>query len=417
MNRRCNLVVAALLLTTAVAGAQTVVIAPVGGPDPYAMAPTSTNPYLWGNGFAAPTTTWIRDRVWVSADYLYWWTDGMDTLPLVTSSPAGTAPNQAGVLGLADTTVLYGGNKLNDGSTNGLRLRSGWWFRQGTWAIESEFYRLKSSTESFGASGDGSSILARPYFDIVAGSQASRLISYPGRSAGSVAVSSQSRLQSGLINLRASLIPIGMLGCNDGCDPPDRVDWIVGYRVLELTDDLSITDSRTSLIPGNNESRISGDSFSTKNSFSGLQLGVMYQAHYQRLWMESMIRVALGDNRQTANILGGTTITNGASNSYTGGLLAQSSNIGNFEQNEFTMIPELGLNFGIRITRCLHATIGYTVLYFPNVLRASEQIDADINPSLIPPGALLTGALRPQYQPVQDDYWAHGLNFGAELKF
>ena len=214
MKRRSNLHIVALLLlltmTQAVADAQQpTMVAPVGGPDPYAMTPTASNPYLWGNGFAIPTTnTLIRDRVWVSVDYLLWWPQGMEVTPLVTSSPVGPPPGGEGILGQNGTSILYGGDELNDSSANGIRLRTGWWFRQGAWALESEFFGFNSSTEDFSASGDGSRILARPYFDIVDGQQDSRLISFPGLHAGSVAVSSDSRLRSGLINVRASLIPM-----------------------------------------------------------------------------------------------------------------------------------------------------------------------------------------------------------------
>ena len=424
MKRRSNLHIVALLLlltmTQAVADAQQpTMVAPVGGPDPYAMTPTASNPYLWGNGFAIPTTnTLIRDRVWVSVDYLLWWPQGMEVTPLVTSSPVGPPPGGEGILGRNGTSILYGGDELNDSSANGIRLRTGWWFRQGAWALESEFFGFNSSTEDFSASGDGSRILARPYFDIVDGQQDSRLISFPGLHAGSVAVSSDSRLRSGLINVRASLIPIRMLGFNDPTEPPDRVDWIIGYRALELEDNFSVSDSRTSLVPGASQTTSSTDSFSTKNRFNGLQLGFAYQAHFWRLTMESRMRVALGDNRRTASINGGTTITNfGVTNSYNGGLLAQRSNIGDFEQSEFTMIPELGFNFSFRATRCLHFTVGYNVIYFPNVWRASEQIDPDLNPTLFPPETVALGALRPQFRAIEDDYWANGLNFGAELRF
>lgn len=418
MNQRWYWIVAGLLCMPSFAAAQGVMLAPPSGPDPYAMTTTSSSPYWWGNGFAYPTTSCFRDRIWVTVDYLHLWTEGMDAPPLVTSSPIGP-PDDTGAIGLPSTSVLYGGTQLNDGSANGLRLRSGMWFRQGAWGIESEFYRVTNSTESFSASSDGSTILARPYFDIVSGEETSRLIAYPNLVSGSVAVSSQSRLESGLINLRASLIPIGMLGCNDGCDPPDRVDWIVGYRVVNLEDDFAIGDNRNALNAVDPDTQVSGDQFSTENRFNGLQLGVVYQTHYRRLTTESLLRIALGNNRRTASIVGGTTITDaGVSNSYAGGLLAQRSNIGSFQEDEFTMIPELGFNLGFRVTRCLHATLGYNVLYFPGVLRASAQIDTDVNPQLIPvEAANVTGALRPKYRGIEDNYWAQGLNVGAELRF
>jgi hypothetical protein len=419
LKPRWQLIVVALLCVPGLAQSQQVVVVPGGGPDPYAMSPAQSNPYWWGQGLAFPTTSCFRDRFWIGADCLYWWTDGMETPPLVTSSPNGTTTANAGVLGLSSTSVLFGGNELNDDSANGLRLRSGMWLFQGRFAVEGEFYRVDGSAESFGTSSNGSTILARPYFDITDGTQSSQLIAYPNLVSGGVSATSDSQLSSGLINIRSSFLPIHMLGCADGCDPPDRVDWIVGYRVLELKDDFAISDNRRALVAVNPDTINSSDSFSTKNRFQGLQLGVTYQAHYRRLWMESMLRVALGNNDRTANIAGGTTITDsGVTNNYTGGLLAQRSNIGNFEQSEFTMIPEFGLNFGIRVTRCLHAVVGYSVIYFPGVWRATEQIDLDLNPGLIPPESIsLSGALRPQFRGIENDYLAHGLSFGAELKF
>ena len=285
--------------------------------------------------------------------------------------------------------------------------------------IESEFFRLDSGSDNFTASSNGSPILARPYLNIVDGQQARRLIAFPTNSSGTVSVSSSSQLESAMLNARVSLIPVSSLGLNDGCDPPDRIDWIIGYRGMKLDDDFSIVDFREAMVAADPDSRTSSDSFSTKNRFNGLQLGAIYQAHFRRVWMESMIRVAIGNNQRSATILGSTTITdNGVTNPYNGGLLALNSNIGSYSDSDFTMIPEIGFNFGVRATRCLHFTFGYTLLYFPNVWRASEQINTDINPGLIPPQvANVTGALRPQFRAIEDNYWANGLNFGAELNF
>ncbi len=82
------------------------------------------------------------------------------------------------------------------------------------------------------------------------------------------------------------------------------------------------------------------------------------------------------------------------------------------------MIPEIGLTLGIRVTDWLDATIGYTALYYPNVVRPGDQIDTDVNRNLLPPEVNpFTGALRPQFHFVESDYLAHGLTLGAELRF
>ncbi len=442
MNLRSPLIVVALLISPAAVNAQNTVIAPMGtpvpapvpmaptttvpmavpgpmaGPDPYAMTPQPSTTYLWGNGFKYPTGSCLRNRFWVSFDYLLWRPKGMDVVPLVTTSSSGTPIGEAGVLGAANTGILYGNGSLNDSTSSGGRFRSGWWFRDGAWALESEFFGMKTSTETYNVASDGSTILARPYYDINDGDSDALVIAYPNTVSGSVGVASNSRLRSGLLNARISVIPVGMLGCNDACDPPDRIDWLIGYRALELKDDLTISHSINSLNGASPDNTVAADAFATKNRFSGLQLGMVYRTHFRRVWMESLMRVALGNNRQEAAIQGGTRITdNGVSADYVGGLLAQRTNIGSFSRKEFTMVPELGLNFGFRLTRCLQGTIGYTIIYFPNVLRASRQIDIDVNPQLIPPEAVVSGPLRPRFRAIEDDYWAQGLNFGLEFSF
>ena len=82
------------------------------------------------------------------------------------------------------------------------------------------------------------------------------------------------------------------------------------------------------------------------------------------------------------------------------------------------MIPELGLTLGVRITSWFHATVGYSLLYFPNVVRAGDQIDRSVNPNLIPePNNPVTGSLRPQFSFVETDYWAQGISFGGQFQF
>ena len=132
-----------------------------------------------------------------------------------------------------------------------------------------------------------------------------------------------------------------------------------------------------------------------------------------------MLRVALGNNQQTVQINGNQSITEaGLTDNFTGGLLAQRTNIGTHRRDDFSMIPEVGVRLGGRLTNRLSASIGYSVIYFPNVMRAGMQIDTDVNPGLIQPEVVpLTGALRPRFRFYESDYWAHGLSVGGELSF
>ncbi|WP_146525153.1 BBP7 family outer membrane beta-barrel protein [Novipirellula artificiosorum] len=392
-----------------------------GGPpisDPYAMSSynSQANWLPQMPSFSLPT---VSDRLYWRAEYLAWRADGMETPPLVTTSPAGTPQNQAGILGMSGTSVLFGGNEINNDIANGFRTRAGLWLTaQGTWGIEAEYFMLNGDNDSYSASGSGAPILARPFFDTTNDRQTAQLVSFPGLVNGSVAVGSDSDLKSFLINARASMLPIYPTICPpDGAQ--DRVDWIIGYRYLELDDRLGVTENLESQVPSAPGTIALSEAFETQNQFNGLQLGVVYQANFNRAWLESMLRVGVGNNKQKVSISGSTAITElGVTDTYSGGLLAQTSNIGTYERTDFSMVPEIGLTLGFRFTRCLHGTIGYSLIYFPNVVRAGDQIDTRVNPNLIPePNLPISGSQHPAFSFVETDYWAQGLSLGGELRF
>ncbi len=385
--------------------------------DPYAIMDESSPWYSSIPTLSTPTV--LRDRLWLKTEYLRWGTEGMNVPPLVTTSPPATAQNQAAVLGEPDTGVLFGGNEINGSAVSGIRTRASFWLRRdAAFAIEAEYIGLSSQNDGYTGVSDGTAILGRPYFDIVAGSEAAQLVSYPGVVSGYVQVASHTRLRSFLLNGRTALLP----PCGPACDDlaaPSRLDFIAGYRYLSLDDQLYFAETRNAISPALADTISSSEQFVSSNQFNGLQFGIIHQTHYRRAWLESMIRVAVGNTRQKVSIQGGTSITdNGVTENYNGGLLAQRTNIGTFRRDQFTMIPELGMTLGFRLSSCFHATIGYSVLYFPSVVRAGEQIDRDVNPNLIPPEANpFSGALRPRFRMLGSDYWAQGLSLGGELRF
>ena len=394
---------------------------PAQGYAPVIVNNYVSDPYATVGGPAAgafgawpviPSMATIRDRLWFRTEFLYWWPEGMDLPALVTTSPPTTPQSQAGVLGEPDTTVLFGAGEINGSSAAGLRLKSGFWLsNEGAYGLEGEYFGLRDQTDGFNAGSDGTTILARPFFDITNGQETALLISYPNQFSGAISIGSQTRLRSFLLNGRAALSPVVAVTSEA---QPDRVDMILGYRYLELSDELTFAQN----INSGADTAVTSESFQTENKFNGLQFGVVYQANFRRAWLESLIRVAVGNNRQTVNMLGNTTVTQaGVPSNLTGGLLAQSTNIGNYQRKQFTMIPELGLTLGIRATSCLYGTIGYSVLYYPSVVRAGDQIDTDVNPTLLDPNVPFAGATRPQFRFVESDYWAHGLHLGAEFRF
>nr|WP_286177771.1 BBP7 family outer membrane beta-barrel protein [Rhodopirellula sp. JC639] len=361
----------------------------------------------------------IESRLSFRAEYLLWDVTGMDTPPLVTTSPNGTGQGSAAVLGQPGTSVAFGGDSVNDGSVSGFLLGGGWWITpQRNVAIEMEYFQLDELDDGYNGSSDGAVILGRPYVDVSQGVETAELIAYPGLVGGDIRVGSETDLRSFLIDARVSLCPAHGVCCQN-CGLRNRTDWIIGYRNIRLRDSLAINENRRSLVVGQDRTIASSDQFQTTNQFHGLQLGIVRRRLLQRAWLETSMRVAIGNIEQTLRVSGSTTINDqGSSATYGGGLLAQTTNGGTRSRDEFGMIPELGIRLGFRLTDRLHAHIGYTVLYLPNVIRASEQIDRDIHPGLIPPGAgAVSGVLRPAVAWDQSDYLAHGLQLGGELNF
>jgi hypothetical protein len=366
-----------------------------------------------GGGCCGPT-----ESLWVRAEYLLWWTDGLRLPPLVTTSPDGTPRANAGVLGEAETRVLSS-TAVNNDSHSGLRIRAGTWLDgAGHLGIGGDYYALNNQVSRLELSSDGSPILARPFYDILNGQETAELVGFPGVISGSVAAEARTEFRSAGIHLRINLC------CNDwsanacGHDG-SRLDALVGYRFGQLKDDLVIVENLTSQDPANPGSFDIHDAFHTENEFHGAELGIQYQRQRGRLLFEFLSKMALGNNHQVVTIGGSTRLVSGGVDmTFPSGILAQRTNIGRFARDEFAILPEVGVNVGYQVTPRLKMTLGYTLVYLSNVVRAGDQIDRDVNPNLFPPEAVpFAGPLRPEFAFRETDFWAQGLSVGGDLRF
>jgi hypothetical protein len=395
-----------------------------GNTDPYGNTVPASGWFSGGaigqlrqNGSLIAGPMMLSERLWVRAEYMHWWTEGMELPPLVTTSPAGTVREDAAVLGEPGTSILFGNGRINDDSVSGVRLKTGFWLTpQGTFAIEGEYFRFLGDQDDGYRGGGGSQIIGRPLLDVSRGVETAQLIDFDGQVSGTLNIGSSSDLRSLLINGRVGLCPVGTCNANGLYD---RTDWIIGYRYLDLDESLVFHENLTSEVPNVDGTIVNSEAFRTRNEFHGLQLGVVHQAQFKRAWLESMLRVAVGNNSQQVQISGNTKITeNGVTDAFGGAVYAQRTNIGNYERQELTMIPEIGLTLGVRVTDWLDATIGYTALYYPNVVRPGKQMDGSINSNLFAPETdPFSGPPRPRFHYVESDYLAHGLTLGAELRF
>jgi hypothetical protein len=339
--------------------------------------------------------------------------------PLVTASPAGTPAPQAGVLGAPSTTILFGGNRVNDEARSGVRFTLGGWLDDcQTLGVEGNFFMVSSRGTGFGANSTGSPILARPVFDVTTGRPNSELIAFPGLLAGSVSANAAS---TGLLGADALLRANLCCGCNY------RLDVVGGYRYLRLSDHLGVDEHLVSTSATNpnliplGTSILLADRFDTRNEFHGLNLGLKGNLWRGPWVLQGRALLAVGDNREVVNISGATTVTvPGAGPPVTnvGGLLALPSNIGRFSKDRCEVIPELGARVGYQVTPHLQAFAGYSFLYWGGVVRAGNEVDLAVNPNLLPgSGTPATGARRPMPLLTNSSFWAQGIELGLELHF
>jgi Putative beta barrel porin-7 (BBP7) len=344
---------------------------------------------------------------WIELEYLAWTVKGDHLPPLVTTSPAGTPLGVAGVLGAPGATVLFGGSDVNDDWRSGGRVRAGHWFDPGhTRGVEASFFALGDASTGFAAGSDaaGNPIVTRPFFNALTNLQDAAIVAFPATAAGSITIGETSRL------LGAGALYRQALGTWAG----ERVSGVVGYRYLHASDRLSIASASTFLAPPFTGMLVNvNDTFEASSNFHGLDLGLVGEFDRGPWSFEWRAKVALGANFNAAQINGSTTTTlAGVTQTAVGGILTGPSNIGNFSQTRFAVVPDLELKAGYQFAPQWRGVVGYEVLYWTNVQRAGGLIDTMVNPT--PAGG---GPQRPQVLLDTSSLLAQGFTIGVRHGF
>lgn len=385
--------------------------------------PVAAGDYMVGDGFSPYPPGPALGRLWIIPEFLYWQVQGQQVPALVTAAPLGATLPGAGTLGDPNTRIIFGASRLVDAWRPGMRLRGGFWFDgcQSS-GIDASGFFLGQGSESFHAGFNGDPGVFRPFFN-AGGTPNSELIAFqdpllnPGILtpvvAGQVVVHAANTLYGFDVNYRRLVF-----GGMDG-----RVDLLVGYRHLGTSDTVTISESVVATNPNPPPGFplpgtiiVGRDYFHTTDSFHGGQLGLTGEK-WRGLWYVSWTgKVALGNTQRVTTIDGFTQIfpSTGGSAAFTGGLLAQGSNIGRHSSNIFSAIPELGLNVGRQLTPRLRVFAGYTFLYWTNLWRAGDQIDlvlTQVPPAVAPPTA------HPAFPGNSSSMWVQGVSFGAEFRY
>jgi hypothetical protein len=392
------------------------------GPDP-GMYYGSSFPGGNGTGFALdPPSSFGTETVWITGRYLYGYLSrGFLSTPLVTVG--STADLHPGGLGQASTVVVFGNDQYQYGWLNGAQLDVGVNLNDRFYLEASAMYFAPQHTNALIASdAGGNPFIGRPVFNTLFAQERSYLTSSPGLVNGSTSIESRLQLFSIEANARYQV----------NLTPYLSVDGLLGYRRMQLEEDLTITDH---LVPTGGTITFLGtpiaspntlsdfDKFSTTNQFNGVNTGARFrwQSGFEWLAFTGYGKLAVGATRQTVDIEGASSATTATGTvGATGGVLALSSNIGSHQRTVFGMIPEGGAGLVFLPCRGVRLHAGYSATYWNNVVRPGDQIDRRVNPALVPTdvnfGSGSPGAF-PAFTFRSRAVWLQTLNFGVEFYY
>ncbi len=355
-----------------------------------------------------------RYQFWGRAEYLLWWIEDTPLPPLVTTSPVGSGA----VLGQPGTTILFGGEEVENNERSGGRFALGMWLDECQHVgIEGSYLFLGSRSVTFTAGTPGTAgtpVLGVPFFDVLANAENAQVFASPNMMAGNIQVALSSRLQGYELN--------GLYNIGGGCC--DRLDLRAGFRYLQLDEGLNLTENFmvTPGVPVFGGSQFSvADQIAAHTRFYGGQIGARAELRQRRWSLEVVSKIAFGTSHQVVGINGTTVFAPPgiAPTAGQGGVFGQPTNSGRRSRDEFAVLPEVGVTVGYHLTSNLRAFLGYTFVYLSEAVRPGEQIDRALNISQIPavsPGPL-TGPRRPALGIESTDFWAQGINLGFEFRY
>ncbi|MCS6851192.1 MAG: BBP7 family outer membrane beta-barrel protein [Gemmataceae bacterium] len=363
-------------------------------------------------------------KIWFRGEYLLWWLkDAQTSVPILTT---GT-PASLGIIGNPGTVTLLGDGIFNNAGFSGARMTAGAWIdRERRFGLEGSVFLLEQRGDSYtnGAPGNPP-IFARPFFNLPNGPESASLINLPNAFAGTALVSASTQLwgaeANGLVNvLRLSGV---------------RLDGLAGFRYLDLIDKFHAT-TNTEITTGQGASGFNGsiitgpgavidirDTLNTRSQFYGGQLGARLAVVWGRWYADLLGKVALGCSHQTITAQGNTSLSlrgvGGPPATVPGGFYVVQGVAPRTVEDRFAVVPEVGVNVGYNVTPWARLSVGYTFLYWSDVVRSADHISRFLDGSRIPssltfvPGQAPIGSLPAN----NSDLWVHGLNCGLAIRY
>jgi hypothetical protein len=198
---------------------------------------------------------------------------------------------------------------------------------------------------------------------------------------------------------------------------PFGVPTIIGFRLIPIPFPVG------GVVTGPPATVSIVDRFQVTNRFNGAFIGLRNELRWGMWSLNTTAKLGFGHMHQILQIQGTTAFVNPNTNvagSSFGGLYANSSNIGKFDNDEFAVIPELSVNVGLNLTRQLSAYIGATVLYANRVARPGDQLNPVIDATTVPFHPTYGNPGSVPATPIlfnQNEFWLYGVNFGMMFKY
>ena len=330
--------------------------------------------------------------LWGGFEAVLWWNKGRYVPALATTSNAA----DEGVIGRPSTNVLFGQQHIGSDPQTGGRLTVGAWLNPSqTTGVGFRFLILEGDRTGYSNTSDGTTVLARPFYNAFIGAEDSVLVGSPGFSNGTVDFRSENDFLTSEVFGRFSV----------ATDRGRPIDLIAGYHFGRLDDSLRLTSVTNLPLPA---TFTLDDDFRTENEFHGGLIGAMGERCNGRTKIAWLAKISAGTMRQQSTIAGSGDVNGVPLN---GAMFAQPSNIGTYTRNRFAFIPELNLNLHYAVTERIDVSVGYSVIYLSSVALAGDQLDRRINfnqpgPPLLPDDTFQV-----------TDFWYQGLNFGLNWNF
>lgn len=357
-----------------------------------------------------------QGKLVLGGEYLLWFVRAQSTPPLLTTS----SPAFNGILGQGDTQVIYGNQAATNTRHNGARFSGAYWFND-LWALDGNVWFLAKNAGGFSADTNQYPLLARPFTNANTGANFSQIVASPGLATGAAVINNETSLWGNEINLRRAIL----------CYPCARVDALIGFRNMNLNEEINITEtfartpnSNTGIGVPNVTSGVVQDRFRTENQFYGVNLGLAGELRRSWWFVSGRVGVGLGTVNQQATLAGFQQLnTTAGPVTADGGLLVlPGANAGTYRQHRFGVLPDAGVTLGVYVTPNVRLGVGYNFMYLNSVVRPARQIDTVLDVTRIPnfPVGTVPAAagVRPSAFPLRtSDFFVQGITFSLMWNF